>query len=303
MSGPPSIGIECGNVCCAIICQDYRLYTQLSQQFKDFLSEESPDITIQIDVTDGESIDELNEVLPRITIKGEGDHFVADGLFLELDLKLSDRFIALKAERSFFSPEAEFKLINRLLTSAYYTACHWNHLEIPPAMLVHSSGLVRKGKAVLFTGPSGVGKTTVASLCGDGPGQVINDEMTLVTNPQSGDEEIMVRGAPIIGGLPQRANIEAPLKCVFSLRQSRQTMARRLSRVEAYLLFMRQIISPAFIGQTDKQELFSKIMEFSDEITCAIPFYELEFTLDQGALWRVLSEVEEELEKEEIGVG
>jgi hypothetical protein len=55
---------------------------------------------------------------------------------------------------------------------------------------------------------------------------------------------------------------------------------------------MRQIISPACVGQKDKRTIYSIMADFSDQVTAAIPVYELEFTLDGEALWQTVGDVQ-----------
>jgi hypothetical protein len=297
-----AIKVELGNVCCAVICHDHKLGDELGHLFENFQSHQPADITIELKVVNGKSPSEVEAALPRIKIVGEGNHFAADDLVLEGEFNALDRSFCFKVERAFFEPNAEFKLMNRILTLVYYTVCQWKFGGQPPAMIVHSAGIVRLGKALLFIGPSGSGKTTIARFCGREQGEVLNDEMTLVSH-QSSNGKIMVRGIPIIGGTSQKSNIEAPLSCIFSLKQSKRTAVHHLNRVEAYLRFIRQVISPAYFGQTNRQELLSQIAEFADEVTGIIPFYELEFTLDKDWLWQVVSELENTLDKEEVKIG
>jgi hypothetical protein len=55
---------------------------------------------------------------------------------------------------------------------------------------------------------------------------------------------------------------------------------------------MRQIITPAYIGQKDKRTVLSLMSEFSDDVTRAVPVYELEFNLDGKSLWRTVEELQ-----------
>ena len=75
-------------------------------------------------------------------------------------------------------------------------------------------------------------------------------------------------------------------------------MIRYLDRTEAYLRFIRQIISPACIGQKDKRSVYSIMADFSAEVIRAVPVYELEFNLDKESLWQIASELEGVPEKE-----
>jgi hypothetical protein len=167
-------------------------------------------------------------------------------------------------------------------------------------MLVHSCAILRNGKAIMFTGPSEAGKTTVASLCDKQDGEVINDEMLLVTRPGQNGNNIKVRSAPILGKFTPQRVVTAPLSCILLLKKSAKTLVRHLDRTEAYIRFMRQIISPACIGQKDKKTIYNILADFSDQITGAIPVYELEFTLDRKSLWQTVAELERALDKKEL---
>jgi len=92
--------------------------------------------------------------------------------------------------------------------------------------------------------------------------------------------------------------VSAPLACVLLLKQSDRTALNRLNRTEAYLQFMRQVIAPRdFEGRT-KRAMLSQVAEFSDMVTNVVPFYELEFTLNQRALWKTINKLEKSLGRE-----
>jgi hypothetical protein len=291
-----AIHIEIGDVCCAIKCNDRALLGDLQRLYGNFQSQKAPDINIELEVIGERTLSEINSALPGIRIKRENQSFTADALALESDI--SEHSFRMKVERAFFDPGAEFKLWNRILPLAYYTVCHRKYDGLPPAMLVHFSAVLRRGKVLLFVAPSGTGKTTIARLCSGEWSEVLNDEMTLLSHYIAGIG-ITVRGIPILGGLPQRLNTGAALKCVFCLKQSKQTLVRRLTKVEAYLRFIRQIISPAYAGLSDKKALFGQIADFAEEVTGTVPFYELEFSLDRGRLLQVMEDLEQTMEKEE----
>jgi hypothetical protein len=302
-TGGAVIPVEIGDVCCAIECADEALGNLLRDWYGNFFSRRAPDFTVRLSVVDGKSAPELKTALTEMRLKQDGQRCAADNVALETEFDEANRTLQLRVERSFFDAGADFKLMNRVLPLVYYTVSNWKHDIRSVPILVHSSAVVRRGKALMFTGPSETGKTTAARLGSGDWADVLNDEMNLVSRYRSSGEPVTARGVPILGGLPQRRNATAPLSCVFALKQGKETRVRPLNRVEAYLRFIRQVISPAFLGQTDRQALFSLMADFADEVTGTVPFYELEFSLDETRFRNVLEAVENSLEKEEVKSG
>jgi len=205
---------------------------------------------------------------------------------------LTRGYIKITGERNLINPDMEGNHLNMLLSMAYYTGCKLKYGGCPPAMIVHSCGILRSGQALLFVGPSDAGKTTIAKLCGKRDGEVINDEMLLVWRSGQDGKGPAVESGPFLGKYPSRRSLKAPLRCIFQLKQSSKTGIRRVDRSQAYLKFMRQVITPAYIGQKDKRAVLSLMSDFSDEVIGAVPVYELEFNLDGKSLWRTLGELE-----------
>jgi hypothetical protein len=116
--------------------------------------------------------------------------------------------------------------------------------------------------------------------------------MLFVSRPGQEGIGFAVESGPFLGKFPSKRSLKAPLRCILQLKQGNKTGLRRIDRSEAYLKFMRQIITPAYIGQKDKRAILSLMYEFSDEITRSVPVYELEFTLDGKSLWRTVRELE-----------
>lgn len=298
LSSKHTMRVQIGDVCCSLKCNDRVVFSNWQQLYSNFLSAKPADISVEIEIVGRLSSADIEAALAETSIIQEGNRFAAMNLTLEGEFDTTNRTLRLTVERCLFDPALEFKLMNRLFSLVYYTACEAKYSGRLPALLVHSCGIIRHDQALLFAGPCEAGKTTIARLCGGHYGQVLNDEMLLISRPHRDNGALRVQGVPIIGGLPQRLNAEAPLSCVLLLKQSKRTAVRRLDRMEAYLRFMRQIISPAYIGQTDRRAFFSLIAEFSNEVTRTTPFYELEFAINKELLWEVVGELERSLEKE-----
>jgi hypothetical protein len=291
-----TIRLQIGDICCDLKISDSEVYDWLKRLYHEYETEQLPDITIQLDISNNLSLKKLEaSVFKSRFMQWRGRDFRTTHGIMSGKFDPVHRLIMLKAEKNLGNPELKINHLNRLLTLAYYTGCKIKFDNKPPAMFMHSCGILRNGHALLFTGPSEVGKTTVARFCGKQDGEVISDEMVLVDRPAGNGNNACVRSAPMLGTFPPGRKLSSPLRCIFLLKQSNRTQANILSKTEVYTKLLRQVISPACIGQKDKKSIFSIMADFSAEISQAIPAYELEFQLDGEALWRVVGDIEKKL--------
>jgi hypothetical protein len=293
-----SIEVQLGTFCCKIVCNDKEVLDSLAKLYGDFPSTQKPDITLELEIVKKMDSVEFEAALPEVKFFHEGDYFKTSYSMVVGKRNLDTGNVAMEVEKHIFRRNSGRSYVNHAICSLYYTACKLVHNGNPPAFMVHSSGIIRHDQVLLFVGPSEIGKSTIARLCGEENGQVINDEAVLIHRPLQGNNTLMVQGIPIIGDLPHRLNVTAPLRAVLLLAQGKRTSVRRLDRMEAYVRFMRQIVCPAFIGQMDRRAIYSMIVDFSNEATQTVPFYELEFTLDRASLWEVIEELETSLDRE-----
>jgi hypothetical protein len=294
------VRVQIGDVCCSFKCDNAEVLGNLGRLLGNFLCTNRVDTTIELEATDRLRPEETESAMARARYKHNGGEFRTTDSLITGRYDTTGSTISLKGEKNLLNPDLEVNAVNQLLSLSYYTACKARHNGNPPAMLVHSSAVLYNGWAVLFVGPCESGKSTIARMCDGRFGQAINDETVLLSRPHhdNGDNgTVTVYGVPHIGEIESRPNASAPLSCIMMLKQSHRTAARRLERMESYVRFLRQIITPAYIGQTDRRAIFSLMADFSNEITGAVPFYELEFTLDGEPLGKLLGELEESLDR------
>ena len=81
---------------------------------------------------------------------------------------------------------------------------------------LHSSFVLYKDKALVFTGPSGIGKTTQAELWRDYQGAlIVNGDACLLRRMEDGWHAF---GTPVHGSSPYCENREAPLSALVVLK-------------------------------------------------------------------------------------
>jgi hypothetical protein len=294
--------VQIGDICCSITCDDREVAGSLHESYKNFISDKPADISVRLAVVDRLSAAEIKPILPRVEAVQKDFGFATTLLTFEGEYDAASRTLNMIAEKHLFDPSLKSRIMNRVLPLVYFTACGMQNGSKRPAMLLHACAIIRHQQAIIFTGPSGTGKTTIARLCGDTHGHILNDEMVLCSWPNGERHPPIVRGTPILGEVAHRLNTAAPLRCILMLKQAERTSLRRLHQMEAYLRIMCQVIAPRHFNTAhdDVAAMLLQNTEFSEILTEKVPFYELEFTLDKDVLWNVIAELEESLTKGEL---
>lgn len=117
--------------------------------------------------------------------------------------------------------------------------------------------------AVIFTGPSGVGKSTRAQAWVDGLGaQMISGDRPAV---RIEEDYCIACGVPWDGKEQIFRDIEKPLKCILEVRRSSANYVRKLSRDQARSLLAQQVFVPmwdtdaAFAAMANVREMVDRI--------------------------------------------
>jgi hypothetical protein len=294
-----TLSLQIGSVCCALKCKEEEFINRLKRLYHNFLSKQPADITVELEEDKQLGADGLLDPSLSETkyMHENGNSFRTSSQLLSGQYDLGRHIIKLTGAKYLLDPDIEVNHLNQLLSLSYYSACKVKYGDVPPAMLIHSCSIIRHGKAFIFAGPSESGKTTIARLCRRQDGEVLNDEIVLMSRPTSDGKEISLQSAPMKSLISPRRNKSAPLSCILLIKKGDKTAIHEVERTEAYLKFMRQIITPAYIGQRDKRAVYSLIADFSNEVTRNVPVFELEFNLDRGSLWREIGKLEKTLRK------
>jgi hypothetical protein len=137
-------------------------------------------------------------------------------------------------------------------------------------MLLHSSAIAYEGKAYLFSGPSGVGKSTHTRLWQQTFGdevQVFNDDKPALRYL---DGQWFAYGTPWCGKDGININMKVPLAGICFLRQGKENAIRRLTAEEAAIRMLWQ--TPRYIA-VEKMDMHLSLV---DKLLRTIPIYEME---------------------------
>lgn len=144
---------------------------------------------------------------------------------------------------------------------------------------LHCSCLRMDGQGIIFTAPSGTGKSTHAALWrrvfGDRV-EMINDDKPLVREQ---DGEFIIYGTPWNGKHRIGSNISAPIRAIFFLEQAPENSTAPIDSFTALSLLLQQTILPSGRGDmTALLEMLGRMIE-------SVPMYKLRCNIsDEAAL-------------------
>jgi hypothetical protein len=134
-------------------------------------------------------------------------------------------------------------------------------------LLVHASSVVRNGRAFLFAGVSGAGKTTISRLA--------PSDATLLTDEIS-YERYFAYGTPFAGELARPGeNVRAPLAAIYLLGQGPQNRFTAVSQADA----MRELLACVLFFAHDA-ELVDRVFDSVYDLVRTVPIERLTFIPD-----------------------
>ena len=144
-------------------------------------------------------------------------------------------------------------------------------------MLAHAAGMVLKGKAYLFAGASGAGKSTFSELLVQAKlGKVLSDERMIVREIKG---EMIAFGTPWAGTALIARSGSAPMAAVFFLKHGRENRVVKLDPVAASDRILSMLSIPWYDPDTA-----APIIAFAKRVMANVPAFEFQFTPDRSAV-------------------
>ena len=143
-------------------------------------------------------------------------------------------------------------------------------------VMMHASIVRYENSAILFTGPSGIGKSTQAELWKKYKGaSVINGDRAILRV----DNRIYAYGSPYAGSSGIYKNEFAPVKMIVLLKQGMENKIERIDGKEAY-----RMLFPRFLMTKWNKDMLMKTLELIEIILKKIPVYQLTCRPDEEAV-------------------
>jgi hypothetical protein len=201
--------------------------------------------------------------------------FSANGGSAEFSYEFEAHQAALRA----FSGESQFVGANNAYTLDSLLRILLTWMLLPrTGFLLHAATVVHDGRAYIFTGRSGAGKSTVAAL--SPAGSVWTDEISLLRREQG---EWRAYGTPFWGEFRAAgSNSSAPVAGIFGLSQARENHVEALGPVG----LLRNIL-PNVLFFSGEVAATQRLLEILGQAVKEIPGYNLAFRKDK-TFWEVL---------------
>lgn len=151
--------------------------------------------------------------------------------------------------------------------------------------LVHACGAVVRGKAIVFAGHSGDGKTTLSRLLAEDGVELLSDERVAIRETEKG---FVVHGTPWAGEGEVVSNARFPLGGVFVLRKA--ASHRIVTSAHAPGTLAAEVLSRSLVPYYLPDEA-TRILSLMQQVADEVPFGELEFTRSTG-LGALLAELD-----------
>lgn len=202
-----------------------------------------------------------------LSVRCEGGRWVLErgDFYAELDPALRHGHIRQAA--SPYAIDAAFRILHSLL------------LAKEGGILVHAASAVRNGRAFLFAGVSGAGKTTITRLA---PPDVtrLTDEISYLRREGEG---YVAFGTPFAGELGQPGeNVRAPLAALYLLAQGTENRIDSVSDADATRALLESVLFFAH-----DSELVVRMFDSAYELVQRVPIQRLTFVPD-ARIWEVI---------------
>lgn len=209
-----------------------------------------------------------------------------NGVYHYIKYKNQDKFICLKIsytknyEKVFIEQiDHSHKYLTLVEREYVYTnQAFVNRVTCLGAVMIHSSCISYKGKAILFSADSGTGKSTHTSLWKElysDDVKFINDDKPIVR--LIGDEAYAY-GTPWSGKTDLNSNICAPLKGIIVLERGAKNTIERVNLSDVITTVFANIIVP-----TENQEIANIALSSYNKILSKVPLYRLKCNISLEA--------------------
>lgn len=153
--------------------------------------------------------------------------------------------------------------------------------------ILHASYIRLHEKGIIFTAPSGTGKSTQAELWRQHRGaQIVNGDKAMMFLQ---DDAVAVCGLPLCGSSGICRNVSAPLQAIVVLGQGKENHISRMSGKAA----VKALLSQMYVRRREAESVI-QAMDLATEVAARIPVFQLSCLPDISAVECLEQAIKEE---------
>lgn len=259
-----SLVIEVGGMPVRVNTTDPRFLGMLQDRYSGFLSDaEQPEIEFDVDLIPPKSANRDADV--RVAQR-QGRWCLTRGDF-RAEWEPASRRGWIRQSANPYSIDSVLRIVHTLV------------LARQGGFLMHSASAIRNGKAFLFAGISGAGKTTISRLA-PSDATLLTDEISYVRKQEAG---YVAFGTPFTGELAKVGeNVSAPVAALYLLAQGPRNRIDPVPDGEAARSLLANILFFA-----EDEELVQSAFHSAFEFVSRVPVSRLTFVPD-ARVWELI---------------
>ena len=261
--------VEIGGIPIALSTCDEGFLDLLRQRYDGFLSSSRPQFELEFDLTSTELASDGD-----VRVRREGDEWLLQRGDFQARWDPRSGRGSVRQDANPYSLDSVLRIVHSLI------------LAERGGFLLHSASAICDGRAYLFSGVSGAGKTTMTRLA---PADItlLTDEISYVlpsdvrsSNDRPSDHGYHAFGTPFSGELAKAGeNCAAPIAALFFLEQGPENRVDELPSKDAVRRLMRNILFFA-----EDKGLVDKLFATACDFVARVPIRRLAFYPD-GRVW------------------
>jgi hypothetical protein len=247
--------VEIGGIPIALSTSDQGFLDLLRQRYEGFVSSSRPQFELEFDLSDMRQVSDDD-----VRVRREGDEWIIERGDFCARWDSRTRRGSVRQNANPYSLDAVMRILHSLI------------LAERGGFLLHAASAICDGRACLFSGVSGAGKTTMTRLA---PPDValLTDEISYLLPSADGYAAF---GTPFAGELAKAGeNCTAPVAALFFLEQGPENLIEEMSSAEAARRLMRNILFFA-----EDPDLVEKLLATACDFVSRVPIRRLTFYPD-----------------------
>ena len=261
---PHSLDIGIGGVHVRLRTDSPDFIALMADRFRGFVGHvDQPDHVFDVDIVPVtyQEDESLDGITTEVTVLREGGLWRLLCGDFDAEFDPAARYGTVRLHPSPYSLDSVLRILHTIL------------LAEQGGMLMHASSVVLDGKAYVFTGVSGAGKTTISRLA-PADAHVLTDEMSFIRREPDG---YFAYGTPFAGELAKPGeNLRAPLAGIFLLAQGPDNRIDPLPAGDRVRAVMANVL---YFARDDA--LTATVFDNAIALAAAVPVQRLTFFPDQ----------------------